>query len=93
MFITSHTHSTVSGIILKAILIRNSLYRSFNMGSGDAGEAAVTVQPTTDTKQRKVSIQSDPVSESRLSYDNYGYDLHPRRKISQVKVDTGCIRV
>lgn len=54
------------------------------MGSADPGEA-VTVQPTTDTK-RKVSIQSDPVAESRLGYDNLGYDLHPRRKISQVKL-------
>lgn len=52
------------------------------MGSADPGEA-VTVQPTTETK-RKVSIQSDPVAESRLGYDNLGYDLHPRRKISQV---------
>lgn len=51
------------------------------MGSADPVEA-VTVQPTSDTK-RKVSIQSDPVSESRLSYDNYGYEVHPRRKISQ----------
>lgn len=52
------------------------------MGSADPGEA-VTVQPTSETK-RKVSIQSDPVAESRLGYDNLGYDLHPRRKISQV---------
>ncbi|XP_037024313.1 sodium/hydrogen exchanger 9B1-like isoform X3 [Bradysia coprophila] len=51
------------------------------MGSADPVEA-VTVQPTSDTK-RKVSIQSDPVSEARLSYDNYGYEVHPRRKISQ----------
>lgn len=53
------------------------------MGSADPGEA-VTVQPTSETK-RKVSIQSDPVAESRIGYDNLGYDLHPRRKISQVE--------
>ncbi|KAJ6649754.1 Sodium/hydrogen exchanger 9B2 [Pseudolycoriella hygida] len=53
----------------------------FNMGSADPGEA-VTVQPTSESK-RKVSIQSDPVAEARLGYDNLGYDLHPRRKISQ----------
>lgn len=52
------------------------------MGSADPGEA-VTVQPSAELK-RKVSIQSDPVAESRLGYDNLGYDLHPRRKISQV---------
>lgn len=53
------------------------------MGSADPGEAVTVVQPTSETK-RKVSIQSDPVAESRLGYDNLGYDLHPRRKISQV---------
>lgn len=55
------------------------------MGSGDPGESPVTVQPTSETK-RKVSIQSDPVSEARLGYDNFAYDLHPRRKISQVNI-------
>lgn len=53
------------------------------MGSNDP---VVTVQPISETK-RKVSIQSDPVAESR-SYENLGYnvgyDLYPRRKISQV---------
>jgi len=52
------------------------------MGGPDPGEA-VTVQPTSETKQRKVSIASDPVGESRLGYDNLGYDLPSRRKISQ----------
>lgn len=45
-------------------------------------EPAVIVPQIIEPK-RKVSIQTEP-TESRLSYDSLGYDLHPRRKISQV---------
>lgn len=44
--------------------------------------------PTTEAAvepKRRVSIANDPVAESRLGYDNLGYDLYPRRKISQVR--------
>lgn len=52
------------------------------MDSIDPGDQIIIVQPISETK-RKVSIQAEP-TESRLSYDSLGYDLHPRRKISQV---------
>lgn len=54
------------------------------MGSRDSGELVVTVQPTSETKHR-VSIQSDPLVESRLG-DNLAYDIHSRRKASQVMI-------
>lgn len=44
-------------------------------GTGGAGEP-----------KRRVSIASDPVSDARHAYDNLGYDLHPRRKVSQVRL-------
>ncbi|XP_055859226.1 sodium/hydrogen exchanger 9B1 isoform X2 [Episyrphus balteatus] len=40
--------------------------------------------------KRRVSIASDPVSESRHSYDNAAFDPHPRRKISQTSVHSHC---
>lgn len=49
------------------------------MSSIDANERNLTVPPLSETK-RKVSIQ-----EPRLSADNLGFDLHTRRKISQVE--------
>lgn len=57
-----------------------------------AATASTTTQPQSSTPseaattepKRRVSIANDPVAESRLGYDNLGYDLHPRRKISQV---------
>lgn len=51
------------------------------MSSFGSGTSVVNVQPTSEVK-RKVSIQSDRAAESRLSYDNLGYDF--QRKISQV---------
>lgn len=53
------------------------------MNSNDPGEQVVIVQPSSETK-RKVSIQTEP-TEPRLNYDSLGYDLHSRRKISQVR--------
>lgn len=52
---------------------------------GIDSEPTITLQPPAESK-RRVSMASDPVSEPRLGYDNLGYDLHPRRKISQVKL-------
>lgn len=40
--------------------------------------------------KRRVSIASDPVSESRHSYDNAAFEPHPRRKISQTSVHSHC---
>lgn len=54
-----------------------------NSRTGFDGEPPITIQPVGESK-RKVSMASDPVSESRLGHDNLGYDLNPRRKISQV---------
>lgn len=82
-YIVLNKNTYPSNLLILIFACFDVIHASFNMGSADPVEA-VTVQPTSDTKQRKVSIQSDPVSESRLSYDNYGYE-HPRRKISQVK--------
>lgn len=59
------------------------IFYSFKMTVTEPGDAPITVQPSNEPK-RRVSIASDPVSESRLAYDNLGYDLYPRRKISQV---------
>lgn len=56
-----------------------------NYSIGPDGEPPITTQPVAETK-RKVSMASDPVSESRLGHDNLGYDLNPRRKISQVTI-------
>lgn len=55
-----------------------------NSTVGTDSEPPITIQPVAEQK-RKVSMASDPVSESRLGYDNLGYDLHSRRKISQVR--------
>lgn len=58
------------------------MYFSSNTNSNDTVEQVVILQPISETK-RKVSIQTEP-TESRLNYDSLGYDLHSRRKISQV---------
>lgn len=52
---------------------------------GVDSDPIITLQPPADPK-RRVSMASDPVSEQRLGYDNLGYDLHPRRKVSQVSL-------
>ncbi|XP_037045035.1 sodium/hydrogen exchanger 9B2-like [Bradysia coprophila] len=55
----------------------------------DPGERPNSTQPTS----RKVSIQTDPAYEARLSHDNVGNDFHSRRKISQTSnPDLGPIR-
>lgn len=41
--------------------------------------------------KRKVSIATDPVSETRMGHDNYSYEPSTRRKVSQVKIDFGFI--
>lgn len=66
----------------------------------DHSESVVTTQPsgnvTTTTNssnsstepKRKVSIATDPVSESRIGHDNYSYEPSTRRKVSQVNFES-----
>lgn len=52
--------------------------------SGNAASGNSTSTHSSTEPKRKVSIATDPVSESRIGHDNYSYEPSSRRKVSQV---------
>lgn len=49
--------------------------------------ATANATATSNEPKRRVSIASDPVMAGHVGgYDNLGYDLHSRRKVSQVRL-------
>ncbi|XP_055638910.1 sodium/hydrogen exchanger 9B2 isoform X3 [Toxorhynchites rutilus septentrionalis] len=53
------------------------LKKNLKMSNSDS-EGVVSNEP-----KRRVSIITDPVMESKLGHDNFGFDIHSKRKISQ----------